>query len=96
LKNYYLALSAAMLVSMMCNSSGVVRYVAADSVNPASPYTNWATAAIAIQDAVDVAEDGDQILVTNGLYATGGRAFGFSHLTNRVTLDKRLTLQSVN
>jgi len=85
-----------MLVSMMCNSSGVVRYVAADSVNPASPYTNWATAAIAIQDAVDVAVDGDQILVTNGLYATGGRAFGFSHLTNRVTLDKRLTLQSVN
>jgi hypothetical protein len=76
--------------------SAAVRYVNVNSLSPTPPYTNWATAASVIQDAVDVAGAGDEILVTNGLYATGGRVAFSGLLTNRVALDKRVTLRSVN
>jgi hypothetical protein len=71
-------------------------YVWADSPNPTPPYTNWATAARFIQDAVDAASAGGEIVVTNGIYATGGRTVGTSALTNRVVVDKSLTVRSVN
>jgi hypothetical protein len=73
-----------------------MRYVDIASANPTPPYTNWATAATNIQDAVDAALAGDQIVVTNGIYATGGRAVGTNLLVNRVAVDKPLTLWSVN
>ena len=72
-----------------------VLYVNVNSVSPIPPYTNWMTAATTIQDAVDVALDGDQILVTNGIYQAGGRAISGS-LTNRVAVTKAVTVSSVN
>jgi hypothetical protein len=72
-----------------------VQYVAADSANPAPPYTSWATAATTIQDAVDHGYAGGQIVVSNGIYATGGRAV-HNAMTNRVAVDKPLLLRSVN
>src|SRR3954454_23775166 len=72
------------------------RYVDVNSVSPVSPYTNWATAANVLQDAVDSAAAGDLILVTNGVYASGGRVGRGIGLTNRVVLDRAVTLQSVN
>jgi len=74
----------------------VERYVDASSATPVSPYTSWSTAATTIQDAVDVSSAGDEIIVTNGIYNTGGKpATGFS-LTNRVCVEIDVTIKSVN
>jgi hypothetical protein len=70
-------------------------YVDLNSPTPASPYTNWSTAATDIQNAMDAAATGDLILVTNGVYAAGGRVV-FGTLTNRVVINKAVTVQSVN
>jgi hypothetical protein len=70
------------------------RYVVQDNLNAAPPYTNWATAAATIQDAVDTAVESDTILVTNGVYDTGGRAANWA-LTNRLIIDKPLVVRSV-
>ncbi|MBP7826395.1 MAG: PKD domain-containing protein [Verrucomicrobia bacterium] len=87
---------------VLSNATGVstsqpARILFVDAANPAPmfPYTNWTTAAQVIQDAVDAATTGSLILVTNGIYASGGRP-AVGGLTNRVMLDKRMTLLAVN
>ena len=42
-----------------------LHYVDVNSTNATPPYTNWTTAATNIQDAVDAAVAGDEIVVTN-------------------------------
>jgi hypothetical protein len=78
------------------NAPAATRYVDLNSPGPTPPYTNWPTAAPNIQDAIDAAVNGDTILVTNGVYAHGGRTEGGYSLTNRVVVDKPVTVQSVN
>src|SRR5262249_3941593 len=74
----------------------LTHYVAADGTNPVPPFSSWPTAGIKSQDGVDVATAGDEILVADGLYDTGGRAVGANLLINRVAVTKRVTLRSVN
>jgi hypothetical protein len=76
-------------------SAATTHYVDAGGTNAVPPYTDWSTAATNIQDAIDASTNGDLVLVTNGIYATGGRMWNNSG-TNRVTLTNAVTLQSVN
>jgi PKD repeat protein len=71
-------------------------YVAANSTNPVSPFTSWTTAATNIQDAVDAARTGDEIVVGDGLYAVGGRAVSTNQLLNRIAVTNMLSLRSAN
>jgi hypothetical protein len=83
------------LLALIGTVSGAVRYVDVNSTNATPPYATWATAAAVIQDAVDAADPGDELVVTNGIYATGGRA-AVGTATNRLAMDKPLTVRSVH
>src|SRR5204863_3419673 len=60
------------------------------SPNSTPRHADWASAAHTIQDAVDAALAGDEIVVTNGIYATGWRD------GHRVAVDQPLTLPGLN
>jgi hypothetical protein len=88
-------LSGLLFFSSFCGRAAT-HYVDLTCTNPLSPYTRWSTAATNIQDAVDAASAGDSIVVTNGIYATGGRIPYAGSESNRVVADKAVTLRSVN
>jgi hypothetical protein len=76
--------------------TNAVHYVAMNGQTSVWPYASWATAASNLQDAVDIAADGDRVLVNDGLYDTGGRALPGHLLTNRLCVTNTITVQSVN
>ena len=67
----------------LSNVSADTLFVCRESTNPVPPFTNWATAAADIQQAVNAAAAGDDVVVTNGIYGA-------------VNVDKPLLLRSVN
>jgi len=85
---------ASLLAFLAAPVNAATLYVDLNSTNPISPYADWSTAATTIQDAVDAASDGDQILVTNGVYQSGGQLVS-GPTTNRVVVSKAVTVQSI-
>jgi hypothetical protein len=73
-----------------------VRYVMLTSTNPESPYLDWSTAATNIQDAIDAAIAGDSIVVSNGIYNSGGRLVYGTNAVNRVVINKPVAVESLN
>ncbi len=89
-------LTAACFLLPAFGSPAATLYVDLNSPGPAAPYSTWATASTDIQDAINAANPGDLILVTNGVYQTGGQVVAPYSLTNRVAVTVPVTLQSVN
>jgi hypothetical protein len=74
--------------------SAATRHVWQQSPTPQPPFETWVTAAHTIQEAVDVAQAGDTVLVVGGFYDIGGRAV-HGTLTNRLTIDKAVLVQGL-
>ncbi len=86
----------AVLTSLwLCHAPASVLYVDLASTNPVAPFSDWSTASTDIQSAIDASSGGDQIWVNDGVYQTGGRVV-YGSLTNRVVINKAVTVQSVN
>ena len=69
--NYPIRLTVCALLLSISNLSAATLYASLGSTNPTPPYATWATAATNIQDAVDAAAAGDEVVVTNGVYPGG-------------------------
>jgi parallel beta-helix repeat protein len=95
MKSFCFQLTVAFLTLLGFEVSAATLYVSLNNTDPVPPYADWNSAATNIQDAVDASTHGDLILVTNGVYATSARVV-HGALTNRVVIDKAVTLESVN
>ena len=84
-------------IPVVLSINDTTHYVDAANTTPQSPYTNWATAATTIQDAVDAAANGARVLVADGVYDQGGDLYQhIGKVTNRVQITKDVTVESVN
>lgn len=88
----YFLLTCLFLASIATAST---HYVSLDGTHT-WPFTNMYTAATNIQDAIDATPYEGLVLVSNGMYQTGGKLLSGTFLTNRVFINKKITLRSIN
>lgn len=93
--NYQVVVSNAFGAVTSAVATLVIHCVNISGDDPVPPYTSWATATTNIQDAITASAAGDVVLVTNGLYNTGGISLD-GLITNRVSINKFILLDSVN
>jgi hypothetical protein len=79
----------------LAQSGWAATWYVATSGNDAASGTNWATAKQSIQAAIDAAAANDTVVVSNGVYETGGRVV-YGAMTNRVAITKAVTVRSLN
>ncbi|MBT7067471.1 MAG: hypothetical protein HN919_14310, partial [Verrucomicrobia bacterium] len=82
-----------LLLASLAVATASTRYVALDG-NSTPPFDSLETAAQTLQEAAELCEPGDEILVAPGVYANGGAAAG-SSLTNRVVVPDGVALRSI-
>ena len=77
-------------------ASADTHYVVKGNAGASSPFTNWMTAASNIQQAIDDAlcVTPDTVLVSNGVYNTGGQLVG--SYSNRVAVTKVITVMAAS
>jgi len=83
------------MLGALCAGAATHYVDAQNGAGAAVPFTNWATAAVRIQDAVDVASAGAFILVNTGVYASGVQFTPGFALANRLVVTNALTIASV-
>src|ERR1051326_2478661 len=81
-----LAPTIALIAMVAFQTSAATHYVSQTSPSPTTPYSTADTAAHNIQDAVDVAADGDTVLVAPGDYG----------VTNQITVTNAIRVQSTD
>jgi len=95
--SYPNGLSATVIIHVLENP---VHYVSQNNTNPVVPYLSWATAATNIQDAVDAAYILGTVIVSNGVYANGGKGCNERlqrvHADESCSGDEAITVRSVN
>jgi hypothetical protein len=65
-------------------ATATIYYVNINNPTPAFPFTSWSSASTNIQTAINAATNGDEVLVTNGIYYGG------------ITATDAITIQSVD
>ena len=78
------------------HSPGRTLYVDASRPDDGGDGLSWATAKRTIQAAVNDATDGETIMVTNGVYNSGGAELSEHLLLNRIVVSKSVSVHSVN
>ena len=84
------------IITLAQVAHGATWYVDDDRPDDTGVATNWATAKHTIQAAVDLAGDGDTVLVAAGAYLHGGRIEPGYALFNRVYIDEGVTVRGVD
>jgi hypothetical protein len=86
----------ALFLCAILPASRAATYYVATSGSDAAAGTNWATAKVTIQAAVNLTTNGDLVLVSNGVYSTGATLPSGLTISNRVMITNQIILQSAN